>query len=67
MAMLSGVVNIAAFSFCVGGTLLSNAEFKPCAGERQRDIAGYGWQKRQNRGKKWQRVGKVGGKNGKDA
>src|SRR5690348_2211138 len=46
MAMLSGVVNIAAFSFCVGGTLLSNAEFKPCAGERQRDIAGYGWQKR---------------------
>jgi len=66
--MLTSPVNIAvfaAFTFCVGGILLSDAGFKPCDRERQRDMSRYGWQKRQNRGKKWQRVGKVGGKNGK--
>jgi hypothetical protein len=58
--MLTGAVNIAVFAAfwpCVGGVLLSDAEFKPSGGDRQLDISRYGWQKRQDRGKKWQRGG----------
>ena len=50
MAMLTGLVNIAvfaAFSSCVRCHLLANAEFKPICGPHERDIARYGWQKRQ--------------------
>src|SRR5689334_15596042 len=68
MAMLTGAVNIAVFAaFCcvIGGVLLSDAEFKRVCGLRELDVWCYGWQKRHDRGKKWQQSGKVGGKNGK--
>jgi len=45
--------------------LLSTAAFKPVCGPLSLDIWRYGWQKRHDRGKKRQRCGKVGGKNGK--
>src|SRR5690242_18527685 len=57
MAMLTTQVNIAvfaAFRFVVGGVLLSDAEFKRLCGPCERDIWCYGWQKRQDRGKKRQ-------------
>src|SRR5690242_10288327 len=55
------MVNIAvfaAFSFCIKGVLLSNAEFKPLCAIQPLDIPHYGWQKRQDRGKKRQQSGK---------
>src|SRR5690242_15538533 len=67
MAMLTGLVNIAvfaAFSFCIGGDLLSNAAFKPVCGSRQLDVSRDGRQERHDRGKKRQQSGKVHGKNG---
>jgi hypothetical protein len=67
--MLTGAVNIAVFAAFrprVEGILLSDAAFKRVCESRERDVSRYGWQKRQDRGKKWQRCGKVGGKNGKD-
>src|SRR5579859_2649209 len=66
--MLTATVTIAVFAAFwprVGGSLLSNAVFKPVCRLSRLDIWRYGWQKRQDRGKKWQRNGKVGGKNGK--
>jgi hypothetical protein len=63
------MVNIAvfaAFAFRIGGVLRSNAAFKPVCGLWQRNIARHGRQKWQDRGKKRQRSGKVGGKSGKD-
>src|SRR5690348_8478651 len=68
MAMLTGMVNIAvfaAFAFCEKRVLLSNAAFKPVCRLRELDVSRYGWQKRQDRGKKRQRCGKGDGKNGK--
>src|SRR5689334_12000984 len=65
--MLTTSVNIAvfaAFSFCIRDDLLSNAEFKPFCRLRERDIARYGWQKRQDCGKKVATDGTVGNKNG---
>jgi hypothetical protein len=41
-----------------------NAAIKPVRGLWQLDVWRYGWQKRQDRGKKRQRCGKAGGKNG---
>ena len=61
--MLTVVVNIAvfaAFQFCDGCSLLSDAEFKSLRMPWQLDIACYGRQKRQDVA----RSGKVGGKNG---
>jgi hypothetical protein len=46
--------------FVVWGVLLSSREFKPVCAARELDISRYGWQKRQDRGKKRQRGGKVG-------
>jgi len=57
MAKLTAPVNIAvfaAFAFCIRGDLLSNAAFKPVCRLRERDIARYGWQKRQDLATKWQ-------------
>jgi hypothetical protein len=54
------------FSLLCRGVVRSIAAFKPVCTTWQLDIWRYGWQKRQDRGKKWQRCGKVGGKNGKD-
>ena len=59
--MLTGIVNIAvfaAFRMCAGPPFALIAEFKPCCGDRQLDIARYGRQKRQDRGKKRQGCGK---------
>jgi hypothetical protein len=42
-----------------------NAAFKPVCRPWQLDVSCYGWQKRQDRGKKRQQSGNVGGKNGK--
>jgi hypothetical protein len=53
------MVNIAvfaAFQFRVGDDLRSNAAFKPVCRQEERDIARSGWQKWQDRGKKWQRM-----------
>ena len=58
-AKLTGMVNIAVFatfSFCAGCHLRSDAAFKPCGADRQLDVSCYGRQKRQDRGKKWQRM-----------
>jgi hypothetical protein len=68
LAMLTGMVNIAvfaAFRFCCGYVLLSNAEFKPFSAPWELDVSHYGWQKRQDRGNDVATDGKVGGKNGK--
>jgi len=62
------MVNIAvfaAFSCCDRHHLLTDPAFKPVCRDWQLDVSRYGWQKRQDRGKKWQQSGKVGGKNGK--
>ena len=67
-AMLTATVNIAvfaAFQSRVGHVLLSIPQFKPLCALRQLDVSCYGWQKRQDRGKKVATNGKVGGKNGK--
>ena len=67
-AKLTGMVNIAvfaAFRCVIRYVLLSNAAFKPVCGPRQLDVWCYGWQKRHDRGKKWQRSGTVGGKDGR--
>jgi hypothetical protein len=58
--MLTGAVNIAVFAvFHLRFDLqsVSTAAFKPCGAIWQRDISRYGWQKRQDRGKKRQRCG----------
>src|SRR5690348_7593312 len=50
VVMLTGLVNIAvfaAFAHVYAGRDGARREFKPCGGDRQRDIARYGWQKRQ--------------------
>ena len=60
MAKLTGMVNIAVFAAfrCVITVVLrSNAEFKPICAPHELDVLRYGWQKRQDRGKKWQRCG----------
>jgi hypothetical protein len=65
--MLTGAVNIAvfaAFQNCFDLRSSATAEFKPVRAIWQLDVWCYGWQKRQDRGKKRQRCGKVGGKNG---
>jgi len=67
--MLTGMVNIAvfaAFACCITGDLLSNRQFKAVCAASERDVSRYGRQRWQDRGKKRQRSGKVGGKNGKD-
>src|SRR5690348_12587419 len=60
VAKLTGMVNFAvfaAFALCVGGVLLSNAEFKGSCGLRQLDVWCYGWQRWHDRGKKRQGCG----------
>src|SRR5690348_233212 len=55
--MLTGMVNIAvfaAFRFCVGGGLRSDAEFKRVCRDCQLDVWCYGWQKRQETATMWQ-------------
>jgi len=66
--MLTGAVNIAVFAtfhFAREAWIGTRREFMRACGERQLDIACYGWQKWQETARMWQRNGKVSGKNGK--
>jgi hypothetical protein len=65
--MFSGEVNIAVFATFHGAHEVwigARREFKPCRGDWQRDMWWYRRQKRQETAMRWQRNGKVGGKNG---
>jgi hypothetical protein len=63
------MVNIAvfaAFRSYAGACFRRDATFKPVCGPYELDVSCYEWQKRQETARKWQRNGKVDGKNGKD-
>jgi hypothetical protein len=64
-ARLTGAVNIAVFAAFwprVGGGILADAGLQRVCGDRQLDVWRYGWQKRQDVAKKWQRMARPAAK-----